>query len=86
MTEPHNQKGQISPLAMWLIAGMGSLLLGVGTWTVAQLDDVEQATQDNTNRVIVTEVKIENVEMDIREIKEDVRANRTLLERINSKL
>ena len=80
------QRGQISPLAMWLIAGMGSLVLGVGTWTIAQLDDVEGVGQANTTRVTVTEVKIENVEMDIREIKDDIKANRSLLENINSKL
>lgn len=77
-----HQKGQISPLAMWLMGGLGTVILAFGGWTVNQVGGVESETQENTNRIIRTETKVENVEKDITEINDNIKAIRMLLENL----
>ncbi len=76
------QTGQITPLAMWLMGGLGTVVFAFGGWSATQLGGVEDEVQIITNRVTVTEVKINNVEDDISEIKSDLKAIRMLLEEL----
>ena len=76
------QRGQISPLAMWLMGGLGTIVFAFGGWSTTQLGGVESELNLNTNRITVTEVKIDNVEDDISEIKGDIKAIRMLLEEL----
>ena len=75
------QRGQISTLAMWLIGVLGTIAIGAGSWTFSQTAAVGAVGQENANRITVTEVKIDNVQEDIKEIKDDVKIIRNLLER-----
>ena len=75
------QKGQVSALALWLMGGIGTITLAFGGWGVSQIGAVQGVTVENTNRITVTEVKIDNVERNIEIIREDIKIIRMLLEK-----
>jgi len=76
------QKGQVSVLSLWLMGTIGAIVMGSWGWGVTQIGSVQGASTENTNRITITEVKIDNVEDDISEIKADVKAIRMLLEKL----